>query len=747
MGKEIRYSGKFFGKDGGFWRVEILQDSATPFSPIGELTFEGEDPLVIEWGETAKETVLCGSSATLRIESPADRTYQDLYTITPGSILLRVYKDDQLYWCGTLDPEFYEEPYERGSNYPVSLTFSDFGILERLKYSLEGPQGILSILNNALNRASLEGLTVDYSCVSTTFVDDDPAITNISVHSENFIDEDGEYSTLKEVVEGVLQPLGIKMIQKGGVLHLYDLNGLFTSLNTEEIYWTGESQTMSVDTVANSVNITFSPYAKATLTSDLEFKGKADSSLVNLTSYVPEDGEYYSYYPDYGNHSPVASLSDYWLVDFTIFLSDQAKGLKSIGYGCKYFSIRPVTGSASECDGVAWGFYTGGHGSLTSTYPKLKCNPIIAPVPGVRKPVLTTLPLYLPSSAIIYSENKHLLRIKQEVLFDARYNPFSGSTDDNEKENDNSIKVWSGFVMIPASVVVRDKEGVAICHYDNHEIADIGVTGLLGETLGKWVAGEDPGRRCFFEYYNPEDFKEDAGIRGWKTNRQNFGRPDGAHGAPKMKMYDSFKKMPDGQYLPYPPIPNGGYLEITIYSDIFGFDYAGKTSNTYYSNIWIEKNLHSKLRWALYKSPVVEIVNNNLVFDNAELDDIEYKGTLNEGAKEEISIDTICGTTTNVSPSARGVYFRSDYQEQIFSLKRAGRVEHPEQLLIGTLHSQYADRKVKLSGESKITEGLKKFTEINQPGKALMLMGETQHIFEGITDAVYCEFRPDEYTS
>ena len=107
--------GEFLSRAGVVWRVEILQEADEAFAKIGSLDFDADDALVIEWGEGAKEQVICGSTATLKVISPGDRTYEDLYTIAAGNIRMDVYRDSALYWGGMLDPEFYEEPYEKAS--------------------------------------------------------------------------------------------------------------------------------------------------------------------------------------------------------------------------------------------------------------------------------------------------------------------------------------------------------------------------------------------------------------------------------------------------------------------------------------------------------------------------------------------------------------------------------------------------------------------------------------------------------
>ena len=85
-------------------------------------------------------------------------------------------------------------------------------------------------------------------------------------------------------------------------------------------------------------------------------------------------------------------------------------------------------------------------------------------------------------------------------------------------------------------------------------------------------------------------------------------------------------------------------------------------------------------------------------------EDIEYTGIINEAAKEDIKLDTICGTMTEINPTAKGVYFRTSDSCQLKELTRAGRTTQAEQLLIGTLYSQYADRRTLLAGTAHILD-------------------------------------------
>lgn len=750
--KYLRYTGEFVSRAGVIWKVDILQEADAPFEKIGVLDFPADAPLVLEWSREEKENVMCGSVATLKIISPGDRTYEDLYTIEVGHILLEVYRDGRKYWSGSIDPEFYEEPYETAMGYEVTLTFSDFGILDRIKYDLTGIQTLQDIVRYAIARAGLD-CEIDNSHVTTCF-DNGATIRGgaLSIRSENFIDEDGEASTLYEVLEGILQPLAIRMIQREGKVYLYDLNGLYTVGQQKKITWDGDSQTMGTDKVANNVVVSFSPYSGSeVLTGEILYNGKYDVEHTNLTSDYPAQsdaayGEYYSYYPDYDPAHRQGFNWDYKLIDFTIFLSSAGEGLKSIGPGCKYFHIQPVTGGAGEAEGVAYAFRTGGHGGINTGWPRWKLHS-----QGVQKPdggvVMTTNRFFLPKLDDA-STARYRVRLVQEILLDARYNPLSGSSSFNDDGNDGTVKVCSAFVFLPAKVTLYDADGKALYHYKNKTVAQSAAKGYLGYCTGEWVAGADPGGDCWLEYYNPDDLREDAGIRGWKGNRQCIGRPDGKGGRIGTEIYDSFKKMDDGEYIPYPPV--SGWLEVEIGAGFYGYDYGQKVDDCEFASPnsqWDKKGIYGLLRWCLYKAPKVDVVNNNLIFDSAELEDVEYSGYINKSAKEEISIDTICGTASRVCPTAKGIYHRTATGQQIQALQRAGVTDHPEKLLIGTLYSQYAGRKTTLSGEAIIDTGLHYYTEDNQGEKRFMLMSDTQDVITDCTDAEYCEFRPDEYDS
>lgn len=741
MAMALRYMGEFLSRKGVVWRVEILQDNYS--GNVGQLTFEADEALVINWKHTDKEEVICGSEATLKIESPGDRTYEDLYTIEVGKIRMDVYRENSLYWSGTLDPEFYEEPYEKARYYVVTLTFSDFGILDRLKYNLSGMQTLEAILLDAIDRSKVCASLLANSYCTTYFAGTDTKATlsALSMRSENFYDEDAEPSTLKEVVTGILQPLAMKMIQRNGHIYIFDLNGLYTLAQSRAITWDGDSQTMGVDKVANNVKVNFSPYSSSELLSGkLEYKDTYSVDMINL---VADPGaSYYSYYPDYSEDHRQGGNWDYNLINFTIFISTLGAGLHYVNPLARYCHILPLVGGPSETTAIAWAFHSGGHGGLNTGWPKRILNDVRM---EAARQIMQTHRVFLPKLTTEDAKS-YYVRLSLEMLLDARYNPFTEGNDGNEEGNYEGMKTRTGYAFVPVAVNIYDSAGNAVCHYENSTIAKGATKGHLGYCKGSWVSGAGGFGTAYLEYYDPKDLWESAGILGWKANRHCIGRP--GRGNIEVQIYDSFKQMADGQYMPYPP--EGGYIEVTVYEGVqcFDMDEAVVGIQTPWNSprYWVNDNRYNQCRWLLYKAPKIELVKNNLIFDAAELDDVEYSGYINKHAKEEISIDTVCGTANTTCPTAKGIYCRASDSLQIQQLKRAGVTDHPEKLLIGTLYSQYATRHTTLEGEAVIDPGgLCKYTEQNQPGKVFMMSEEQQDVITDTTQAVYTELSPDEY--
>lgn len=772
MAKYTRYAGEFLSRAGVIWRVEILQEADEAFASVGDLTFEASNPLVIEWKKKDKEEVLCGSTATIRIESPGDRTYEDLYTIEVGKIRMDVYKDARLYWSGALDPEFYEEPYERKDKYPVQLTFSDFGILDRLKYNLADMQTAYAIITDALSRSTINYTSLNQTYISTYLGANKLTLGALRMRSDNFYDEDGEASSLKDVVEGILQPLGLRMIQRNGRIWVYDLNGLYTLAEQERVKWNGASQTMGTDKVANNVKLTWNTYAQGGEQGVQDcWTEKVDINLVNLNNLNAahyEGSEYYSYHYS----TSLGDWPDATDAGFTLWLNAQGKNATVHAGGCKFFKIvEQNDGAESEGVAVVWSSFKGyrtqdggtthtriewrvkGIDGITMDYhtPALQSNLdtlIGGNLSAAGSRLFTSASVWVPP---VDTPANLMLRVILPMLMDCRFNPFEEAAAGilDMKNYYNDFNVVGNFIYVPVTLLFQPDGSNTKYVWTNQTVVARNYSSspvkALDETFGEWQVynpadEEAPSVWGYLCYWDKKNDGGSCGVLGWKKNRPAKNTYTGGG------VTTLLKEAEDGQYVPYPNFGGRGgrvWLEVRksgwIISD-------GSTNLPSSGNTLNPRNLWQKIAFLLFQLPQFEIMNRRQFDTGINTDDVEYNAEINGAAKEGIELDTICGTHKDGVPTARGAYFNNSNGGQIKELTRAGRTTQAEELLIGTLYSQYAQRRTTLSGEADIPEGgLKVYTEQNQEGKRFLMQGEVMDVITDTSEVAIVELRPDEY--
>ena len=743
--KYLRYSGSFLSIADHAYRAEIWQEAEEPFAHVGELTFDAETPVQIEWEDKAKEDVICGSTATINIISPSDRTYADLYSIKAGSVRLDVYRDDSLYWSGCMDTEFYEEPYQEAADYTVSLTFSDFGILDRLEFNKAGMPTIKEVMRDCIDRADIKHIFLDESMISSAIGSKTLRLDDLKVRADNFYDEDGEAMTLQEVIEGILQPLGLKVIQKNGSIYVFDLNGLHAAKGTE-IYWNGDAQTMGTDVVYNNANITWSTYVQdGNLLPDKCWGGiKTDAghtSLNNLNGTMTADGKatYYSF-----SYSKDARLwSNHQLSGFTAWTSLEGKDAEAAN-GVKFAKIVPQN-DGNETEGMLISMRTYEYIGETLRYEdkfvsKANLHRYTYPDKMLFKGGSTWV------SPVRYNHDL-MLRIKMSLLFDPRFNPYEDGISIgtlNQKAMCNYLDAYVNFLYVPVIIMFTPDDGSAPYVWDNRSYVKQDISNPLNvfyAAFGNWVRYTEtngkPDAWGYLAYYDAEDRAQKCGVKEWKYNRQAIN--------PHTDKIDSMlMKADDGQYINYPPCTDcGGKITIAVYDGAWRMQ-DGNSNWT--DEDYNPKSLWNNMSWVMCKLPEIEILNLKQFMTEIDSDDIEYNAVLNENAKESIDIDTICGTCDGGVPTARGAYFISSTGMQLERLTRAGRTENVEDLFCGTLYSQYAERHTTLKGEAELFDGgLCTFTEKNQQGKKFMCAGDVQDVRMETSDATFIELSADEY--
>lgn len=229
-----------------------------------------------------------------------------------------------------------------------------------------------------------------------------------------------------------------------------------------------------------------------------------------------------------------------------------------------------------------------------------------------------------------------------------------------------------------------------------------------------------------------------SGVLGWKKNRP-------AINPHKKDLISILTNAEDGQYIPYPNYGGGGgKLWVEVRND--GWEIVNEGTDLSKAENG-PKGLWNKISWVLMKLPEIEIMNSSQFDKTINTDDVEYNAQLNSAAKEPIEIDTICGTSVDGVPTARGAYFNTADGKQITQLTRAGRTTQAEELLIGTLYSQFADRRTKLTGTVELEDdaALAIYTEAMQGDRLFLMTGVIEDVQDGTGEATFVELRLDEY--
>lgn len=699
MGKTLKYWEEFRSVRNTLYRVEILTDE-TSTTPI-EVVSPYDTPIEIEWNEVDKLEPVQGACLTLSLSSKSDRQFLSLFSIDVGTVRVDVYRDGTLYWSGMLDPELYEEPYSEKQDYDVSFTFSDFAILDRLRWGKKGVCSLQEVIDVCLNASGIhynkleKFISTKTSAAETRPID----LSALYILCENFYDEDGEPMTLREVLDEVLRPFALRMVQKGGNIYLYDLNAVYTNMDVAEVKWADVDAELNTDKIYNNVKVVFSPYADAEL---------IDGTLIH-EKMLPEH-----------KSGPM------WLVDndfnnaadgFSIVTGEQEDlPLRLLG-DCKFFRMDSEY-SGSDDAGVAYAFK--GWQSLNyygfafgKSFPRVFSNGV-----NISKPIIGSESAFL--GYVSYKRSDYRLRISLDVLFDVRYNPFENASRPNEEGNWGRLQDWCNFGYIPVMLYLKDSNGKILYHYENAGVMHS--NSYVHGANCRWVPGTGKWGDMYLGYYNKGNRKSASGFGGWQTNQMIIGYY--RDGLPK-----KWEKMEQGELIDLPPV--GGFLEMQIGSGVHQFDYKRK-----------EKDIYSIARWLLYRAPKVTLVGRNGIA--LKIEDIEDAAWVNRSAKEELEIDTILGTLgKNYCPSARGLILKSNYEAyQTFS--RAGVEDRLEHLLIGTVYSQYAFRHHTLSGTTDIIPTVCVLTDASIAGK-FILLSEVQNLLQETSEIIMSEFSADHF--
>ncbi|MCR5714391.1 MAG: hypothetical protein K6F98_05630 [Bacteroidales bacterium] len=713
----VTHQGSFRSRDGVLYIVQLLQDlSAAP--TVVYLTFPADEPLSIEWSETAKTDVLCPSHATLRIVSTTDREHLGLYRTAVCDVRMQVWRAGALYWCGTLDTELYEEPYSRLSGYEVELTFSDFAVLDRLRWSpyILCRMSIASVVDHCLTRCSIrygiigDALTLQRHISTEVAVPAAGGLQYVNVTTEelfvntyNFRDEDGEMMSLADVLEAVLAPLSLRIVQMAGKVYLYDINAL-TRLSASAVVWRGTDAALRFDKVYNRCRVTLSTYpvgskvyeAEVQCDEDLRNAAETDTQHTELL-YTSEryEGFYFQHVTDLGTNFDLVQ-----------------------GTHAELFQTVPVLSGQSET-GIVWSMATSSATLMINFY-----NDRYYPIGDHNRPFFISgsqgdseaMAWFKTSELLPYInvEGRYVLRLALQLMVDARYNPYEEADSHNEKASQDILTGDDVMLYVPCAVVLLSPAGGEVLyHYVNR-----GREQSVGDyKSGTWEEGDALWGECWLCY---------RGAGGWKTNTQlAFNQ---SHKVP-----GRYALMPDGEYIPVPPA--AGIIAVTVYSGLFQYGLNNEA--------W-------RIRWVLYKDLKVELVRN--VNGEALPDgDVELSAYLDQDASEELSLDLTVGTVPEEydNPTSRCLITLEDGSVPTSFRRPNGEGYHTcsrlERLLLGTVYAQHGTRRVMLSGTAAPMLSPGPWTEAGFDGKVFLLTACRHDLAEDCEEVTLVECAPDTY--
>lgn len=714
------------------YRIEIWGDGS---HVAREISVEFDAPAVIEWAEVTKLDPVQGSALTLRLISESDREFVGLYTVEEGAWRVDIYRDGDLYWRGTIDTELYEEPYSTASGYIVEVTASDLGPADRTDFDMTGRHTISEVIQHCLSCTAIADMRQAVS-ISTSLPDADAplSLSELYVDTANFYDEDGAPMTCREVLEAVLRPFALRLVQRYGMLHIFDLNAAATCWPSMEIYWLSDNARMGVDKTYNKVKVLLSTYSDANgcdgslehddvlsgLAGWLYYTGERDYQAIGLPGFRIAAGQEQQEQLELCNDALVFRMDAEWSGSDTAGIVWQYLGLKAFGSGYQCMITR---------DGDNWPAATASTAfvPIAKTRHRLSLDPY--------------QPVHVGSSASGEVYTGAQLRVSLDLLLDTRYNPFEDAGADNGGTRFGKGLDIPASVRIPVQIVCRDIDGNIAYLYDNNSfVSSYSKTG--GE--GQWVPATDANLAkniCWLQYYDWDDWNGKSPVGGWVTNRQSIGDPKATTTA--------MKKRGDGYYIPMPPcvgsvelwVGKGFGIIVDGSGVVDGSDKWLPNTSLWWSDSW--SLFTGYLRWLAYRNPKIELVKSSgKDLTGSDLEDSAY---IVRTAKEELSIDTIVGTPGDRAlPTSRAMMTTRDGR-QIRRMTRAGVTDRIERLLIGTAYSQYAGRNTVLSGTAELVPDMPVMTDASAPGEIYIMLSDRQNLAEDTSEIRVARFAADNY--
>ncbi len=689
MSYGVAYKTCFESLDGTLYGIEISIEGFDG-RPM-EISLDGDAPCVIEWQECGKADVIHSSTCTLRVSNERDR--QMLQLMNWRYAFCEVFRGKEPYWKGFLDDALYEEPYSFKTGYVTEVVFSDFGVLNRVRFDLKGMVTVHRVLYNCLNSMGYNGPVRDYRSLLDPLNDNRPVgIEWIWFNADRFRSDNercGDAVMKREVLEEVLRPLGYRIMQKDGRFFLYEIEYVRDTPGLHiPVVWQGTDAVLRASEPFGKYEISFEPDAYDTL---------AETHIDLDDIVVPK--RYCAIYKD--EYLIENNSFDY---GFYIYFASNAH----IHRQCRLFKTLPWLSSNADV-GYAWIAYCHDRDLHYSYYKVLNnivldiVNPNNSPNTPVAEPLFNIKTDHIP---LCPNYSDHQLRINLDLLLSPKLNPFEGDEEWNFGRSTStvSLKRWKKDMLrvyVPVKLELLDNRGNVMMHYKNTSLYGYYPTNP-GE--GRWVEGPANGfDRMLLAYYN--DGLEQTALDGWSTNKQTI-RYNNTH------IPSFYKKKEDGEYVPLPPM--AGIFRLTVSNCVWS---PGRENQ-----VMLNFANKGKINWHLLRNAKITLVKASEIDDDISTDTVYERDDLlismTDTYSETLKLGSFDG---NIAPSARGLFLRHPNAAQPYdTLVKGANRGTLAFLRMRSMENQLSVTQPVLSGTAKLEPGFKAFTDANTPGVFLV---------------------------
>lgn len=283
-----------------------------------------DDPLVIDMPAASElfNPAVQGSGGVIRVLASDSDNLRSLYTSDPKEYPVKIYKAGtttaHIIFFGYVSAGYYTEPFNEYDNYPVSITFNDgFNLLGRYDYlnagsKYSGNEPILDVVLRAVNQIGLPyhkiSIATDMYYWGYTIASNDTILQHLKVNNANYYDENNTPMKFKEVLEGILQPLGLICFTHAGTLVILDPLLLYSASFTLKNFNTSTGAYINSTTITpnKELDTDFEWYETGAM---LDFLNGYSKILMDYSGYAADNMIVDSNWSDKSRHPSAGSWS------------------------------------------------------------------------------------------------------------------------------------------------------------------------------------------------------------------------------------------------------------------------------------------------------------------------------------------------------------------------------------------------------------------------------------------------------